>query len=95
MIDINSVKELIESKPKGFFNGIITIDFAGLPVNMEEFRKLADTHSLWIIEDACHAPGGYFIDSKSEKNFVEIVIMLMLVFFLFIQLSISHVVREE
>jgi len=69
LLDINSVKELIESKPKGFFKGIIPVDFAGLPVNMEEFRVLAEMHNLWIIEDACHAPGGYFIDSKSEKNF--------------------------
>ena len=69
LLDINSVKELIESKPKGFFKGIIPVDFAGLPVNMEEFRILADVHNLWIIEDACHAPGGYFVDTKSEKNF--------------------------
>ncbi|NQV78416.1 MAG: UDP-4-amino-4,6-dideoxy-N-acetyl-beta-L-altrosamine transaminase [Lutibacter sp.] len=69
LLDINSVKELIESKPKGFFKGIIPVDFAGLPVNIEDFRALADAHNLWIIEDACHAPGGYFIDSKSEKNF--------------------------
>jgi UDP-4-amino-4,6-dideoxy-N-acetyl-beta-L-altrosamine transaminase len=69
LLDINSVKELIESKPKGFFKGIIPVDFAGLPLNMEEFRVLAVMHNLWIIEDACHAPGGYFIDSKSEKNF--------------------------
>ena len=68
-LDINSVTELIKSKPKGFFKGIITVDFAGLPVNMEEFRILANAHDLWIIEDACHAPGGYFIDSKSKKNF--------------------------
>jgi UDP-4-amino-4,6-dideoxy-N-acetyl-beta-L-altrosamine transaminase len=69
LLDINSVKELIESKPRGFFKGIIPVDFAGLPVNMEEFRALADMHNLWIIEDACHAPGGYFVDSQSEKNF--------------------------
>jgi len=69
LLDINSVKELIESKPRGFFKGIIPVDFAGLPVNMEEFRALVDMHNLWIIEDACHAPGGYFVDSQSEKNF--------------------------
>ena len=69
LLDINSVKELIESKPKGFFKGIIPVDFAGLPVNMEDFRALADANDLWIIEDACHAPGGYFIDSKKDKNF--------------------------
>ena len=69
LLDIKSVKELIESRPKGFFKGIIPVDFAGLPVNMEEFKSLADVHDLWIIEDACHAPGGYFIDSKQDKNF--------------------------
>jgi len=69
VLDIHSVKELIQSKTKGFFKGIIPVDFAGLPVNMEEFRTLADEHGLWIIEDACHAPGGYFIDSKGDKNF--------------------------
>ena len=69
LLDINSVKELIESKPKGFFKGIIPVDFAGLPVNMQEFRELADAHDLWIIEDACHAPGGFFTDSKNQKNF--------------------------
>jgi len=63
LLDINSVKELIESKPKGFFKGIIPVDFAGLPLNLEEFKSLADKHDLWIIEDACHAPGGYFTDS--------------------------------
>ena len=69
LLDINSVKKLINSKPKGFFKGIIPVDFAGLPINMEEFRVLANEHNLWIIEDACHAPGGYFIDSKKIKNF--------------------------
>ena len=69
LLDINSVKELIESRPKGFFKGIIPVDFAGLPINMEDFRTLAESHNLWIIEDACHAPGGYFIDSKEDQNF--------------------------
>lgn len=69
LIDIVAVKKLIESKPKGFFKGIIPVDFAGLPVDMEEFRILADKHNLWIIEDACHAPGGYFIDNDEVKNF--------------------------
>ena len=67
LISLQKTKELLESKPKGFFKGIITVDFGGLPVNLEEFRKLADEHDLWIIEDACHAPGGYFIDSQGNK----------------------------
>ena len=65
LLDINSVRELIESKPKGFFKGIIPVDFAGLPINLELFRELAKKHNLWMIEDACHAPGGSFTDSNN------------------------------
>lgn len=69
LLDINSVKKLIQSYPSGFFKGIIAVDFAGLPLDMEKYKKLADENDLWIIEDACHAPGGFFIDSKGSKNF--------------------------
>lgn len=68
LLDIESVKALIESKPAGFFKGIIPVDFAGLPVDLEAFSNLGKEHNLWIIEDACHAPGGYFIDSKGEQQ---------------------------
>lgn len=68
-IDINKLEALINSKPKGFFKGIIPVDFAGYAVNLEAVKKLADKHSLWIIEDACHAPGGYFTDTNGQKQF--------------------------
>jgi len=68
LLSIESTRKLIESKPKGFFKGIIPVDFAGLPVNLEAFRELANKHDLWIIEDACHAPGGHFTDSKGNKQ---------------------------
>ncbi|MCK0144113.1 UDP-4-amino-4,6-dideoxy-N-acetyl-beta-L-altrosamine transaminase [Arenibacter sp. F26102] len=68
LISLESTKNLIESKPKGFFKGIIPVDFAGLPVNLEEFRNLADEHDLWLIEDAAHAPGGYFTDLKGKQQ---------------------------
>ncbi len=68
LLDIDAVEKLIESKPQGFFKGIVPVDFAGLPVDLEKFRALADKHHLWIIEDAAHSPGGYFIDSKGVKN---------------------------
>lgn len=80
LLDIENVKTLLESSPKGTFQGIIPVDFAGNAVNLEAFRKLADEYSLWIIEDACHAPGGYFIDSKGQKqncgngNFADLAI---------------------
>lgn len=68
LLSYESTKSLIESKPSGFFKGIIPVDFGGLPVDLEKFRNLANEHDLWIIEDACHAPGGHFIDSKGEKQ---------------------------
>ena len=68
LLSLESVRELLESKPKGFFKGIIPVDFAGLPVNLEDFRCLANEYNLWLIEDACHAPGGYFIDTKGIKQ---------------------------
>lgn len=80
LLDIHKVRELIESKPEGFFKGIIPVDFAGNAVNLEEFKKLAVEFDLWIIEDACHAPGGYFIDGTGYKqqcgngNFAELAI---------------------
>ncbi|MEM6298314.1 MAG: UDP-4-amino-4,6-dideoxy-N-acetyl-beta-L-altrosamine transaminase [Bacteroidota bacterium] len=68
LLDLEAVRELIERKPAGFFSGIIPVDFAGMPVNMETFRELADEHGLWLIEDSCHAPGGFFKDSKGKKQ---------------------------
>lgn len=68
LLDIKKVKKLLEDAPKGTYHGIIPVDFAGLPVNLEAFRNLADEHGLWIIEDACHAPGGYFTDSVGRKQ---------------------------
>ena len=68
LLDINKVKELLEASPKGTYKGIIPVDFAGRAVDLEAFRKLADEYGLWIIEDACHAPGGYFIDSTESMQ---------------------------
>lgn len=67
-LDIDSVTALIKSKPDGFFSGIIPVDLAGYPVDLEAYKELADKHNLWIIEDACHAPGGYFVDSKGQRS---------------------------
>lgn len=58
LIDVNSVANLLESAPAGTYSGIIPVDLAGLPVQLADLRELADKHNLWIIEDACHAPGG-------------------------------------
>jgi UDP-4-amino-4,6-dideoxy-N-acetyl-beta-L-altrosamine transaminase len=68
LLDINKVKALLQASPKGTYQGIIPVDFAGKAIALEAFRQLADEYNLWIIEDACHAPGGYFTDSKGIKQ---------------------------
>ncbi len=68
LLDVEIVRTLLEKHPKGTFKGIIPVDFAGAAINLETFKKLADEHDLWLIEDACHAPGGFFIDSKEKKQ---------------------------
>jgi hypothetical protein len=69
LLDIKAVRKLLGTSPKGTYKGIIPVDFAGRAVDLEQFRELADEYGLWIIEDACHAPGGYFVDSNNEKQF--------------------------
>jgi UDP-4-amino-4,6-dideoxy-N-acetyl-beta-L-altrosamine transaminase len=68
LIDIDKVEALINSKPAGFFKGVIPVDFAGLAVNLEEMKAIADKHGLWIIEDACHSPGGFFEDRNGQQQ---------------------------
>ena len=80
LLDIDKVKKILENSPKGTFKGIIVVDFAGRTVDLEAYKKLADEHKLWIIEDACHAPGGYFKDSIGSiqqcgnSNFADLAI---------------------
>lgn len=68
LLNINKVRAVLEKHPKGYFQGIIPVDFAGNAVDMQAFRKLADEFGCWIVEDACHAPGGYFTDSDGIKQ---------------------------
>lgn len=69
LMDIDKLRSILEASPKGTYAGIVPVDFAGYPLNMAEFKKVADEFGLWIIEDACHAPGAYYIDIDSKKQF--------------------------
>ena len=68
LLDINKVEALLKAAPKGTYKGIVPVDFAGRAVNLEAFRKLANEYGLWILEDSCHSPGGFFVDSKGENQ---------------------------
>jgi UDP-4-amino-4,6-dideoxy-N-acetyl-beta-L-altrosamine transaminase len=68
LIDLEQVQEMLEGSPAGTYTGVIPVDFAGSPVNLERLRSLADAYGLWILEDACHAPGGHFRNSIGEAS---------------------------
>ena len=69
LLDLYKVKVLLEASPKGTYKGIIPVDFAGRAVDLEALGKLAKEYDLWIIEDACHAPGGFFVDNDNLNRY--------------------------
>lgn len=69
LMDLNKLHTLLKASPKGTYAGVIPVDFAGYPVDLEKLKKITDEFGLWIIEDACHAPGGYFTDSKGVNQY--------------------------
>lgn len=67
-IDLDQVEKTLSKNPEAY-QGIIPVDFAGLPVDTEKLRDIANKYNLWIMEDACHAIGGGFYNS--EKEFIK------------------------
>jgi len=64
-LDLDKVEALISKNPDNY-QGIIPVDFAGLPVDVEKLKLISERYNLWIMEDACHAIGGGFYNSKKE-----------------------------
>lgn len=67
LLDLESVRDILKKDLKKEVKGIIPVNFAGRVVDMEAFRNLADEYGCWLIEDACHSPGGYFYSKSKEK----------------------------
>lgn len=65
-IDLNQVEDKLKNDSS--IKGIIPVEFAGQAVNLEELQFITTKYGAWILEDACHAPGGYFIDSKGKQQ---------------------------
>lgn len=69
LMDLTKLEAILESKPAGYYHGVIPVSFAGYPIDLERLNSLARKYNLWIIEDACHSPGAYFLDSQSERRY--------------------------
>lgn len=59
-LDPKAAAKAMTSKTKA----IVPVDFAGLPVDLDEFKKLAKSKNILIIEDGCHALGATYKRKK-------------------------------
>ena len=60
LIDEDQIEDKITKKTKI----IIPVHYTGLPCEIDKIRKIANENNLIIIEDACHALGAKYKDSK-------------------------------
>lgn len=60
LMDLDKLEAKLDNSSPGTYAGIVPVHFAGATVNLERLRLIAERHNLWILEDACHAPGGTF-----------------------------------
>lgn len=68
LMDLDQLEMKLDMAPAGTYSGVIPVDFAGYPIDVVRLREIADRHKLWIIEDACHAPGGYLVDKEETTQ---------------------------
>lgn len=59
-IDVKKIEEKITSKTKA----IMPVHIFGNPCNMDEIKRIANKHNLFIVEDAAEAHGATYDDKK-------------------------------
>ncbi len=67
LLDLNRLEDMLK-KDASQYQGVVPVDFAGYPVRTDELRQLCDRYGLWMLEDACHAPGGWFNDTFGKAR---------------------------
>ncbi len=72
LIDVKKVEALLTKSPNAY-SGIIAVNFAGKVCDFEALKKLADQYGLWIMEDACHSPGGKTTLTKTKSGSGELM----------------------
>lgn len=68
LLDLNRLEDMLK-KDAAQYQGVVPVDFAGYPIRTDELRQLCDQYGLWVLEDACHAPGGWFRDEKGNRHY--------------------------
>lgn len=64
LMDLDKLEQMLSSVPIGTYKVVIPVDFAGRPVNLERLKILAVKYHFKILQDSCHSPGGFFVDSN-------------------------------
>lgn len=62
--DLSISSDDIESKIKERTKGIVVVHYAGFPCNMNRIMEIAKDHDLFVVEDAAHAAGAEYGNSR-------------------------------
>lgn len=65
-LDLEALATHLSKSKSGTYAGVIAVDFAGYPMDFQALRQITKSHGLWLIEDACHAPGADFQDREGK-----------------------------
>jgi len=68
LMDLEQLEQKLAQAPRGYYHGVVGVDFAGYPMDFGRLRRLADRYGLRLIEDSCHAPGGWFMDPAGRQH---------------------------
>lgn len=61
-LDTETVKRAVEGDVSTNFSALVPVHFGGLPCDMSQLYEIADRNDLFVLEDACHAPGAEWHD---------------------------------
>jgi UDP-4-amino-4,6-dideoxy-N-acetyl-beta-L-altrosamine transaminase len=70
LMDLDKLETLLKQSPKGTYKAVVPVDFAGYPIDEERLHHLAQEYGFATVIDCCHAPGGWWMDSKGEKQMI-------------------------
>ena len=61
-IDANKIEDALNMSSN--IEGIIPVHFGGVLSDLDRIKEIAIKNDLWVIEDACHALGGKWLDKN-------------------------------
>lgn len=70
LITPQTLDDAMQKNPHANFKALINVHFAGQCANLEDIHAFAKVHALKIIEDAAHAIGTAYVDSKGITHSV-------------------------